>query len=296
MRAEADATRATSPAAALRGIAYMALSCGFLAGSDAITKWLTTGYPVGQLICLRSIFIFLPIAAMVWRDGGWASVRISSLRDQALRGGLFICTTVTIVMSFKLLPLADAVALMFAGPLFATALARPMLGERVGWKRWCAVGVGFTGVLVIVRPTGEGLALAALMPIVAALFSAVRDIVTRRITATESSNAIMICSTGCVVAACLFTIPFGWVMPTPADMALLVVAGIMVGLAHYLMIASYRAAEIAIVSPFKYVGLIWATAIGYAVWGHFPDEWTSIGAAIVIASGVYILRRETARR
>ena len=136
----------------------------------------------------------------------------------------------------------------------------------------------------------------ALVPILAALFSTFRDIVTRRISATESTNAIMVWSTLGLVIAGLATIPFGWVAVGWVDLALLALAGILGGIAHILMVEAFRVAEAALVSPFKYSAVIWAVALGYFIWGTVPDQFILVGGSFVIASGLYILHRETRRK
>ena len=128
---------------------------------------------------------------------------------------------------------------------------------------------------------------------VAALFSSLRDIVTRRISATESTNAIMVWSTLGLILAGLLTIPLGWVAITWSDFALLALAGTLGGVAHILMVEAFRVAEAAVVSPFKYSAIIWAVTLGYVIWGDVPDLFIIVGGAFVIGSGLYILHRET---
>ena len=192
-----------------------------------------------------------------------------------------------------LLPLADAAALLFAGPLFITALAIPMLGEHVGWRRWSAVFVGFVGVLIMLRPTPEAIQPLAIIPITAALSSAFRDIITRRISATESSNAIMFWSNAALLCAAALTSAFGWEPMRLIDLVFLALLGTVVGVAHWVMIEAFRLAEAAVISPFKYTAIVWASLFGYFFWGTVPDAYILSGGALVIASGLYILHRET---
>ncbi|MDA0664312.1 MAG: DMT family transporter [Proteobacteria bacterium] len=284
------------PQSSLRGIAYMVLALLLLTLADAATKWLGDTLPVWQIVCLRAVFIFIPVGILVARTGGLASLRVHDRRGLALRVFYYIGSTTLIATSMILLPLADAATLLFAGPLFVTALAPIMLGEHIGWRRWVAVLVGFVGVVIMMRPTPEAMQPLALVPILAALFSTFRDIVTRRISATESTNAIMVWSTLGLVIAGLATIPFGWVAVGWVDLALLALAGILGGIAHILMVEAFRVAEAALVSPFKYSAVIWAVALGYFIWGTVPDQFILVGGSFVIASGLYILHRETRRK
>ena len=193
------------------------------------------------------------------------------------------------------LPLADNIALTLAGPLFITALASPLLGERVGWRRWMAVGVGFAGIVLMFRPIGEAMRWAALLPVGAALAGAFRDIVTRRISTTESSISMLFHSTLFITLAGLSTGLFGWRPLTVADVGLMALSGFFLGGAQYLMIEAFRYAEAAVVAPFRYSQMVWGVLLGFVVFGDLPDRWLISGAALVISSGLYILHWEARR-
>jgi drug/metabolite transporter (DMT)-like permease len=274
----------------------MTLALFLLTLGDAMTKWLGQNYPVGQIICLRGVFMLLPIAIMTARSGGIGSLRVNKPTDIALRSVLFIGTTALIATSMILLPLADAAAILFAGPLFITAIAPWILNEIVGWRRWTAVTVGFVGVLIMLRPTPEAIQILALIPLTAALCSAFRDVVTRKISPTESTNAIMFWSTLALITVSALSAPFGWVAPSISELGLFATSGVLVGIAHYMMIESYRAADASVVSPFKYTAILWAVALGYIIWDDKPDAFILIGSFLVIGSGLYILYRETRRK
>ena len=285
-----------TPNTQIRGITYMVLALFLLTVGDALTKWVGTGLPIGQVIFFRALFIFIPTMVIVFTSGGLATLKVTDRRGVGTRALFYSCTTALITTSMILLPLADASAMLFAGPLFVTALATPMLGEYVGWRRWTAVLVGFAGVLIMLRPTPDAIQVLAIVPIVAALFGAFRDITTRRISATESSNAIMFWSNVVLLCAASFTAFFGWDPMTLSDIAQLAILGLIVGVAHWVMIEAYRFGEAAVVSPFKYTAIVWATLLGYFVWGTVPDTFIITGGALVVASGLYILRRETRRQ
>lgn len=274
----------------------MLLSLFTFTVSDAVTKWLTQTYPIGEIIFIRSFFIIAPVLLVVSHRNDWSSLRTVNRRMQVLRASLVVLSTVLIVTALKLLPLADYVAFLHAAPLIITALARPLLREHVGWHRWAAVIFGFVGILIMTRPAPGIFQVAALVPIAAACSTALRDIVTRRMSETETTNAMMVWPVfGLVLAAAPFA-PIGWVTPNLADFALMALSGCLVGISHYLLIEAYRFAEVALVAPFKYSSLVWAVLLGYLVWGTLPDAWITTGAVIVIASGLYILHREALRR
>ncbi len=264
--------------------------------NDAVLKWLTASYPTGQIVFMRSIFVMILVGVIAWRFGGLQTLRVVNLRGQLVRAGTMTVATLLFVTSLRLMPLADAIAIAFAAPLFVTALARPLLGEHVGWRRWAAVLVGFGGVLVMFRPTGEAVRLVALLPLGVALASALKDIVTRRITATESSVAILFITTLVLAAAGLVTVVGGWRAITLFDFGLFAVGGFLLGGAQYLTIEAFRYAEAAVVAPFEYSAVLWAILYGFLIWGDVPDRWIISGSAIVIASGLYILHRESRGR
>ncbi|MDD9904329.1 MAG: DMT family transporter [Rhodospirillaceae bacterium] len=283
-------------AAPIRGIAYMVFAMFLLTVGDALTKWVGTHLPVGQVIFFRALFIYIPIAFIIHRSGGLAVLRVTDRKGLAIRALFYVSATATISTSMILLPLAAAVALLFAGPLFVTALATPMLGEHVGWRRWAAVTVGFAGVVIMLRPTPDAIQILAILPIVAALFSALRDVTTRRISATENSNAIMFWSNALLLVGAACSAPFGWEPMDFDDLWQLALMGIIVGIAHWVMIEAFRLGEAALVAPFKYTGIVWGTLFGYLFWHTVPDAFILTGGALVVASGLYILHRETRAR
>lgn len=275
-----------------RGIAFTIVGGALLTANDAVLKWLTGDYPVGQLLFVRGLFVLLAISLFAWRSGGFALIRFNSFKAQSIRAGFAITSGFCFITGLSFLPLADAIAITFAGPLFITALASPLLGETVGWRRWMAVIIGLFGVLVMIRPTSEAVQLAALFPLAASLAGALRDITTRRISAQETSMSILCFSTLAVILFGLCTLPFGWSSVSFKDIGLMGLSGIFVGGAHFLLIERFRWAEAALLAPFKYTNMIWAVIFGFVLWGDLPDSWTLSGAGFVIVCGLYIARRE----
>ena len=279
------------------GRAVLAMIAGGLlvTGNDAAMKWLAKGYPVGELLFARGMFTFVAVALLAGFFGGRASLRIRDPRFHVLRGLMVICGTFSFVTGLRYLTLADATAVVYAGPLFVTALAPVLIGEYVGWRRWAAVLVGFVGVVIIVRPGSSAMQWAAFFPLATAFTGALRDLFTRRATMTEQSNAILATSTLATVLAGLLTLPFGWKAMPPEHLAVMALSGLLLGSAHFLMIESFRYGEAGLVVPFKYLNLAFAVALGYVVWGDLPDAWTWAGSAVLVACGLYILHRERLR-
>ena len=278
-------------------IACMLVGAAVLTLNDALIKSLTGRYPTGELLFIRGIFVWPWILLLALRSGGFASLRIRNVRGQALRAVCVIASAFLFITGLRHLELADAIAIAFTGPLFITALAPLVLGEWVGWRRWVAVLVGFAGVLFMLRPSGEALQWAVIFPLGAAICGGLRDLITRRIAGTETTVAVLGVTTTVVLLAGLATAPFiDWVPLRPADIATFAASGALLALAHTLMIEAFRRGEAALVAPFKYSSLIWATLFGYLMFGDLPDQWTIAGAAIIVLAGLYVLYRETQQK
>ncbi|PIW25789.1 MAG: hypothetical protein COW30_18265 [Rhodospirillales bacterium CG15_BIG_FIL_POST_REV_8_21_14_020_66_15] len=276
------------------GRAILAMIGGGLlvTGNDAAMKWLASGYPVGQLLFIRGMFAFIAIGFLVRFYGGLVSLRINNPRFHVMRGLLVVFGTFCFISGLRHLTLADATAIVYAGPMFVTALAPLLIGEHVGWRRWMAVMGGFIGVMIIIRPGTEAMQWAAIFPLGSALAGAFRDLITRSASVTEHSNALLATSTAAAAFGGLCTLPFGWNPVPMEDLAVMALSGLLLGSAHFLMIESFRYGEAGLVVPFKYLNMAFAVTLGFVLWGDLPDVWTWTGSGVLIASGLYILHRE----
>ena len=191
----------------------MVASAFFMNVNNAILKLLTEGLPVGEIMFLRAAMILPLIFVYAAFRGGRAALRINQWQGHVARGVCLGFSAYFFLLSVQYLPLGMTVALTFAAPLLITAMAGPILGEEVGWRRWAAVAVGFLGVVVITRPGTNVFQLAALLPLVCALASAGRDVATRRMTASETSLAILLTANLFQIGFGLLSLPWGWVMP-----------------------------------------------------------------------------------
>ena len=277
---------------AAKGIGCMVLGCAFLMMSDALSKWLSQTYSIGQIMSLRNVFVLIPILIVVWRKDSFRDLRVRRWGGQSIRAVVHVASALFFVTSVSRLPLADVHAIGFAGPIFIAALSPFMLGESVGWRRWTAIFIGFGGVLIMLRPTGAGFNYVGLIPLAATLTAAWRDLLTRQLSRTETSLSMLFISSVAVILAGAMTLPLDWKMPTWTAFGLFVANGLVNGSAHFLIIEAYRLAQAPVVAPFKYSILIWAVLFGYLIWGNVPDIWIIIGATPVMASGLYILHRE----
>jgi drug/metabolite transporter (DMT)-like permease len=280
---------------ALRGIALMVLSVFLFTCMDAVVKWVGQTHPVGQIVFFRNLFAFLPILYFVGRTGGVAVLRTRNIGGHLWRGLVGVGSMGCLFAAYSLLPLGDAVALAMSGPIFMTALSVPLLGEIVGRRRWTAVAIGFAGVLLMTRPGVGSLAPGAVLALSGAVFYALAMISIRKLSRTEHPTTIVFYFTLFAMLAGAASLPFGqWVTPASAlDLGLLIAVGLLGGLAQFAMTHAFRLAPVALVAPFDYLALVFAMAFGYAIWRELPDGWILSGAAVVVASGLYILHRET---
>lgn len=284
----------TGSSAPIKAIAMMVTASLVLTMNDAIAKWLTAYYPIGQLMAVRGAMVVVLILAWVLARRRPDLLRVVNWRGQLIRGVLMAVATFLFITSLKLMPIADAIAITFAGPIFATMLAALILKEPVGWRRWTAIGVGFAGVLIMVRPTPELFRWVALIPVLAAFLGAFRDIITRTMsTGGESTEATVLISTVIVALAGLLSLPWGWQPITWPHLGLLALSTLLFSVAQSCMIEAFRWGEVGLVGPFKYSALVWAVLLGAFVWGDLPGPWTVAGAALLVASGLYIWYRES---
>jgi drug/metabolite transporter (DMT)-like permease len=279
-----------------RGILFMLLCVLLFSCMDALVKLAAARHPTGQIIFFRNLFAFIPLAFFIRRAGGLAALRSGRKLPHFIRSIFGVASMGCAFLAFSLMPLADAVALGLSGPIFLTALSVPLLAEKVGWRRWSAVVVGFLGILVMTRPGSGVFGLGALAALASAALYALAMIQIRKMASTEAPATIVFYFTLCAVLIGAVSLPWQWVTPTPLTLVCLVAIGLIGGMAQMALTKAYLLAPVSIAAPFEYTSLVFATGFGYAIWGDVPDRFVLTGAAIVIASGLYILHRETWRR
>ncbi|MDJ0828195.1 MAG: DMT family transporter [Rhodobacter sp.] len=275
----------------LRGIACMLVSGIFLTANDSITKWLVPHYPAGEILCIQGTLIALLVAAWMLMRGEHP-LRIVRWRSHLYRGGMYALGSFAFVYALRYLPLAEVIAIAFAGPLFMTLFGKLFLGEHVGLHRLGAVVVGFIGILVVMRPGTEAMHWAVVLPLVVALSDAFRDLITRTLTRDESSRRIIFTTAVILALAGGATAFGGWREIRQADMLWFGLSATCFVIAHYFMVEAFRHAQVVVVAPFRYFLIIWATLSGFLFWGEVPDFFVFVGVAIVVAAGIYIGLRE----
>jgi len=276
------------------GAIHMMVGLFLFSVMDVLIKWKAADYPVHQLVFFRASFGLFPCFVMIWQAGGLATLKTRRPGEHFLRGLVGLGAMWLLFRAYGPMKLADIGAILFAAPLFLTALAGPALGETVGFRRWTAVLVGFVGVLLIVKPGSTALQPEAVGVLGAAFLFAVAMILIRRLGSTESPGTItFFFSIFVTVAAVGMIAQFGWVTPTPADFTVLATIGLIGGTAQLFLTQSLRLGEAAVVSPLRYSSIVWVVAFGYVFWGELPDMMVVSGLVTVICSGLYILHRET---
>lgn len=280
----------------LLGIGIMLVATIFLSAGDAASKYLAArDVPALHIVWLRYAISGAILLAIVAFRRDWASLRTRRRGLHLLRGIGTIVSSILFVSALSQLPIADATATSFVSPLFVTALSIPMLGERVGWRRWLATLVGLAGVLIVVRPGGAGFHLAALLPALSALCWAFALIVTRLMSGTESPIATVTYSTVFGALVMTLLLPLHRVTPSWEIAPVGFFIGAVSTAGHWLVIVAFRYAGASLLAPFSYVQLFWASLFGFFLFAALPDAWTLVGAVVIAASGLYTAHRERLR-
>ena len=295
---------------ALLGIMFIEGEMLVFAIQDSAIKLLSADFSVWQVVFIRSVLSVFLLGTYVWWMRGLASLYTRNLRGNLLRASLMFVSHILYYLSIASLPLATAVAINFAAPLFIVLLARPILGERVGRTRTIAVSIGFVGVVIMVRP-GADIEIGALFALGAAFTYSLVILSTRHLSQTEPADRIAFYSMlifalwgalgGAIVA--WLDLPLSdhpgiryllldWSMPGIQSAALLLLIGITAAVGHLCFAYAYQHAPASLLAPFEYSALIMAGTLGYLIWGDVPDLPMIIGAVIVVSSGVYLARAE----
>lgn len=279
--------------AGLRGIGFALLSFAIFATHDVVIKTLGAFYAPFQLIFFTVLLSFPLVTVMLMRDATPGHLRPLHPWWIAIRTGAGVIGGMSAFYAFSVLPLAQVYAILFATPLLITALSVPILGETVRLRRWLAVAVGLFGVLVVLDPGGLELSLGHLAAVVAATGSALASVIVRKIGRDERLVVLLIYPMlGQFLLMALF-MPFVYKPMEAIDLALVAMVAIFGHVAMRLIIRAYRMAEASMVAPMQYSQILWATLFGALFFNEWPGMNVAVGAAIVIASGLYILFRES---
>ena len=279
----------------LRGIIYMILATSVMFPIvNASFKYLgAKDYPIVQILFFRSLIHFLWMVALFMPARGWRIFVTARPGLQIGRSVLQLMAVTAYVVGILFVPLTTATGIAFTAPLLVVGLSVPLLGEKVGPRRWAAVFVGFLGALVIIRPGGEVFEPANFLILTAAFCYALYQILTRKVAEDDDYRVTAIYSVLAALVASTLLVGFNWKTPDNGfDWFMFMVIGLIGGGGHFFMIRAYEYGEASVLGPLDYGQLIGATFLGYFIFSEFPDMPTWVGAGIIIASGIYITRRQ----
>jgi len=273
------------------GFLYMFLSVCAFSLMDLIVKW-SENYPLGEVLFFRGFFGLLPIIFLIPRDriSDFYKTKRSGLHFLRCFIGLIALTAIFIAL--RNLPLATVVSISFAAPIFTTIMSIFFLSEKVGIYRWLAVIVGFIGIIIITQPGLSALNIYYIYPIIFCLGLSYVAIAIRQLSTSEPVWLISFYFSASITILGLISLPFGWVMPSLKDFILLSLVGVLGGVANLLLSQSYKFSEVSLVTPLKYLALIFGIIFGYLIWDEVPTILTLFGSTLVILSSLIIFRRE----
>jgi len=297
----------------LVGILWMLLTMCLFVTMDAVAKYLTQDFSQFQVVWARFFFHML-FMTLLLRQELLKAFASGNVKLQLLRSAMLMLTTLLFFSGLRSTDLSTATSIMFLSPLFVTLLAVPLLGENVGLRRIMGVVIGFLGAMIIVFPHAESVGNAVAEPleivstqswlpefghlllICAAASNALYQIMTRKLRLVDSPTTTLLYSGVAGVIVMSAWAPQVWQPPGPADWVLLVCVGLLGCTSHFCLIRAFRNAPASLVVPFSYSSLLWATLLGFLVFGALPDRWTLFGATLIVASGLYIFYREGRRQ
>ncbi len=279
-----------------KGIALILASTVFLGVSDVTAKYLSATLPSIEIAWIRFLVFALIMTPAMMPGTPLYALRTTRPGFQLMRGVALLGSSLFFISGLRYLPIAEASATGFVSPLFVTALSIIFLSERVGVRRWLATATGLLGVLIILRPGTSAFHAAAFFPIVSALCWAVTLIMTRMMSGREHAITTMTYSS--IAGLCVLSVlaPFAWVAPSWHDILFGILIGVASTAGQWIVVLAFRYADASVLAPFSYSQLVWVSILGFLIFGEVPDVWTVVGAAFIVASGLYTAHRERVRR
>jgi drug/metabolite transporter (DMT)-like permease len=300
----------------LRGILCVLVAGATFSTSDMLIKTLSGDYPLHQIVFIRAIVALVIVLGLFMPlEGGYHNVRSARWKLHVFRGGCVVVANMSFFVGVAALPLAEATAIFFVAPLIITALSVPILGEKVGVRRWLSVMVGLVGVVIVIRPGSEVFQYAALAPVLAAFAYAFMQITARKLGGTERASTmafyvqatfVLVCATSgltigdgrfaeAVDSPTLLFLLRAWTVPSQFDGGVMLAVGVLSAFGSYLISQGYRLAEATTAAPFEYIVLPMAIMWGVIVFGDWPDAIALLGILLIVASGLYAFWRENVR-
>ena len=273
-------------------ILFILITSVMFAFLDTGVKYVGQFYPVLQIAWARYVFQMVMVPVVIGGTRPRDIIRTKRPWLQVLRSLMMVGATLSFFTAVRYMSVAEAAAIGMISPLMVTALAIPLLGERVGRRRWMAVVCGLIGALIIIRPGYGVLSWAAILPVITAICYAFYQITTRMLADIDPPITTFFYSGAVGVVLLSVAVPFSWQTPTVGGWAMMISLGLLAGAGHFCIIQAMRRAPASVLAPFGFVQLVWVTILGYLVFGDVPDKPTVLGAVIVVASGGYVYCRE----
>jgi S-adenosylmethionine uptake transporter len=259
--------------------------------NDAMGKWLVASFSVGQVVLIRSIGAFFVLGPMIARESRGSLLRPEQPFLQVMRVVSTTADTVLFYAAVVYLPLADVMTFYMAGPIYVAALSHLLLGEKVGWRRWLAILIGFCGVVIALRPSSESLSWPSLFALVGSIAFAFTLILARKLRGTSDGTLVTWQTLGALLAGGVLTIS-DWKTPGALDLFALLLLGVVSCLAHLMITRALKLAPASALAPLHYSLLLWAVVFGYVFFNDVPDRQILVGSAIIVLAGLFIFHRQ----
>jgi drug/metabolite transporter (DMT)-like permease len=279
----------------LRGALFMCAAMAAFTVNDMFMKLITQDTPLYQSITMRGALTVVALGALVFltAQGRFALPRKDG-RIVAIRAVAEVVATITFIAALMHMPLANLSAILQALPLLVTLAAALVFKDRIGWRRMTAIAIGFAGVLIIIRPGTDGFDIWSLVGLASVATVVVRDLATRQLSPGIPSVTVAFWTSLLLTIVCgLLSVREGWIMPSSTTFLLVPAAAIGVIAGYLTIIRAMRVGDLGFVAPYRYTALLWAIILGFLVFGDFPDHWTLLGSAIVVATGLFTIWRES---
>jgi drug/metabolite transporter (DMT)-like permease len=279
-----------------RGIVSFSLAIFLFVLNEALCKLVYGNVPASQILAVRGLIATAIILAIAHLLGATRRLAVLLDRRVVIRSGIDLLGSYAYMVALFHMPIANMTAINMASPLMMTAVVAVVLHEPVGWRRWSAIVAGFFGVLLVVQPQASNFNAYSILGVGAVTCIVLRDLVTRRIDAAIPSIMVTLTNVGMMAAVALaFALAEGWVAMTWGDFGFVALAALFIAAGYQLAVDAFRHAEVPVIVPLRYTGLLWALLLGYLVWGDVPNALATAGIVLIVASGLYVLHRERVR-
>lgn len=279
-----------------RGILLMLTGQFLFSILNAVVKSLAQDFPINQIVFFRNAMALPTLLVMMAGLGGLAALKVKNKGGMALQALQFTLVLMFVFIAYRHMPLADATAISFLQPILVALLSAPLLGEKMTRTGWLAVALGFLGVLVMVRPSGEGSLFGVGMSVIGTVFSALSLLQQRNLSRHETTLAIAFWTLAGSALMVAPTLPFSWVDPTPIGWAWLIGNGLASGACQYLTTRALYHAPVSVIAPISYTRILWAVLVGFVWFGDVPTIWVLAGSAIVILASLIVYRQPKSPR